>query len=133
MAWDSSDNEATHPLVINVGLRSANLSIPITIASATYNGANYVSNLKTEQAGFMTAALPTWQIFFCAQDIDVVNVQTSGANTIFQLNTTFYQLWNPADPTTFDNTRNWNTSDAWAPEPAAAADPCAPNPISIVH
>ena len=121
VAWDSSDNEATHPLVINVGLRSANLSIPITIPSSTYNGANYVSNMKTEQAGFMTAALPTWQIFFGAQDIDVVNVQTSGANTIFQLNTTFYQLWNPADPTTFDNTRNWNTSDAWAPEPAAAA------------
>lgn len=118
VAWDSSGNEATHPLVINVGLESANLSVPITVATATFEAPTYVTDLKTEQAGYMAAALResgvTWQIFYGAKDIEVVNVETAGANTIFQLNTTFYQLWNPADPATLNTNLDWNTTDAWA-------------------
>ena len=59
----------------------------------------------------------TWQIFYGAEDIEVVNVETAGANTIFQLNTTFYECWNRADPTTFPghvSGFHWNTTDAWA-------------------
>ena len=114
VAWDSSGNQATHPLVINVGLESANLSVPITVTTATFESPTYIADLKTEQAGYMAAALPTWQMFFGAKDIEVVNVETAGSNTNFQLYTTFYQLWNPADPTTFDVNLDWNTTDAWA-------------------
>ena len=114
VAWDSSGNQATHPLVINAGLESSNLSVPITVRTATFESPTYIADLKTEQAGYMAAALPTWQMFFGAKDIEVVNVETAGSNTNFQLYTTFYQLWNPADPTTFDVNLDWNTTDAWA-------------------